>query len=131
MGGLMNPEIKKRWLAALRSGEYKQGRAKLRTRDTYCCMGVLCDVLKDDVNGKWTDDEEFKTKYASRALFPPKQIHDLAGFDVSSNAVFQAEQVRSITGKGISTKGSVGFASLNDTFELSFDEIADIIEAYL
>lgn len=41
----MNPDIKKRWITALRSGEYKQGKNTLRpTEDTYCCLGVLCDL---------------------------------------------------------------------------------------
>jgi len=40
----MNPEVKELWLAALRSGEYKQGRQRLRTDDEFCCLGVLCDL---------------------------------------------------------------------------------------
>ena len=32
------------WLAALRSGKYKQGKIMLydRNNDTYCCLGILC-----------------------------------------------------------------------------------------
>jgi hypothetical protein len=42
----MNPEIKKKWVDALRSGKYKQGRDGLHDRlnNTFCCLGVLCDV---------------------------------------------------------------------------------------
>ena len=48
----MNAEIKARWLEALRSGKYQQGRYVLRTADnTYCCLGVLCDLLDPS---KWT-----------------------------------------------------------------------------
>ena len=33
------------WLAALRSGEYKQGQMRLHKSDeTYCCLGVLLEV---------------------------------------------------------------------------------------
>lgn len=32
------------WLAALRSGDYKQGIGKLRYDDYYCCLGVLNSV---------------------------------------------------------------------------------------
>jgi hypothetical protein len=39
----MNDNAKK-WVAALRSGEYKKGRHFLRTGDTYCCLGVACDL---------------------------------------------------------------------------------------
>ena len=43
----MTPELKAQWIAALRSGEYTQGRGALKTGDGgYCCLGVLCIVLK-------------------------------------------------------------------------------------
>lgn len=42
---MMNPEIKALWVAALRSGEYKQCRDRLRTEEnTFCCLGVLCNL---------------------------------------------------------------------------------------
>jgi len=48
----MNPEIKTKWVTALRSGEYKQTKGKLREygRKRFCCLGVLADI-----NGaKWS-----------------------------------------------------------------------------
>lgn len=34
--------IQQKWLAALRSGEFRQGTGKLRTADDrFCCLGVL------------------------------------------------------------------------------------------
>jgi len=52
----MNADIKAKWVAALRSGEYKQGKNRLRTKDSFCCLGVLCDLfLKDGRGGKWDD----------------------------------------------------------------------------
>ena len=43
----MTPELKARWIAALRSGEYTQGRYSLKTKEGhYCCLGVLCMVLE-------------------------------------------------------------------------------------
>lgn len=42
----MNAEIRDRWLAALRSGDYLQGTGSLRTvSDEFCCLGVLVDVV--------------------------------------------------------------------------------------
>ena len=39
-------EVRDRWVAALRSGEYKQGRGSmLDEKGRHCCLGVLCDVL--------------------------------------------------------------------------------------
>lgn len=46
----MNPDVKTRWVAALRSDRYAQGRGKLARLDpdggppSYCCLGVLCEV---------------------------------------------------------------------------------------
>jgi len=41
----MNPEVKAKWVAALRSGEYKQGTDHLRTNaGCFCCLGVLVDI---------------------------------------------------------------------------------------
>lgn len=36
--------FKEKWLAALRSGKYKQGERKLKEGDSYCCLGVACVV---------------------------------------------------------------------------------------
>lgn len=41
----MTQELKDKWVAALKSGTYVQGRQMLKTPDgRFCCMGVLCDV---------------------------------------------------------------------------------------
>ena len=42
----MNKEWKEKWIAALRSGEYVQGKKVLRNgKDEFCCLGVLCDLF--------------------------------------------------------------------------------------
>ena len=44
----MKAAVKKKWLAALRSDEYRQGRGRLLRRskgkEYYCCLGVLAAV---------------------------------------------------------------------------------------
>lgn len=53
----MNAEVKIKWLAALRSGEYKQGTGTLRrSDDTYCCLGVLCDIHSKETQQPWVKD---------------------------------------------------------------------------
>lgn len=39
----MNQEIKTKWLADLRSGEFEKGKGYLKRNGTFCCLGVLCD----------------------------------------------------------------------------------------
>jgi hypothetical protein len=52
----MNPEVKARWVAALRSGEYLQGTSTLRIGDQFCCLGVLCDIYSAERGGgNWTN----------------------------------------------------------------------------
>ena len=51
----MNPRVKERWVGALRSSEYKQGFQFLRPQeDTYCCLGVLYDI----VDGTWEKKDD-------------------------------------------------------------------------
>jgi hypothetical protein len=41
----MKESLKKKWVAALRSGRYRQGYGRLQTWDgSNCCLGVLCRV---------------------------------------------------------------------------------------
>ena len=50
----MRKEIAERWVAALRSGEYEQGRGYLHTEDGHCCLGVLCDLHQRETgDGEW------------------------------------------------------------------------------
>lgn len=44
----MDQEVKAKWVAALRSGEYPQGKGALNRDGKFCCLGVLCDVLVKD-----------------------------------------------------------------------------------
>lgn len=52
----MVKEIKEKWLAALRSGEYKKGTSALQGHPGYfCCLGVLCDLYAKETGvGKWS-----------------------------------------------------------------------------
>ena len=62
------PEVKVQWLAALRSGKYKQIRGMLRDIIRhpggfgYCCLGVLCDTVQPE---KWD-----KNTHMGRASTP-------------------------------------------------------------
>ena len=40
----MKKNIMKRWVSALRSGEFKQGKGALEAKGKHCCLGVLCEL---------------------------------------------------------------------------------------
>lgn len=55
---MLNIELASKLCDLLESGNYKQGRGLLRkmNRDgesEYCCLGVLCDAVKDEIGGRW------------------------------------------------------------------------------
>lgn len=42
---MFNQEVKAKWIAALRSGDYMQGTGELKSQDgRFCCLGVLEDI---------------------------------------------------------------------------------------
>lgn len=47
----MKPELKAKWVAALRSGEFAQGKGKLvdESGTRFCCLGVLERVSGTDI----------------------------------------------------------------------------------
>jgi hypothetical protein len=58
----MKRDIRDKWVENLLSGKYKQGEGVLRCTDgdkhSYCCLGVLCDIL--DPKG-WDGDKSRHT----------------------------------------------------------------------
>lgn len=53
----LEDEVKQRWTAlieVLRSGRYKQTTAALRRGDSFCVLGVACDLVKDK-ESNWVD----------------------------------------------------------------------------
>lgn len=58
--------FKAKWIAALRSGEYKQGRHYLRGEDDqFCCLGVAADLVgvewEKRPSGVWLADDHVST----------------------------------------------------------------------
>lgn len=47
--------FKKKWIAALRSGQYKQGECSLHRDNAFCCLGVaavICGASIKSIDGK-------------------------------------------------------------------------------
>lgn len=68
----LSDELKAKWLAKLRGGEYQQGPTYLHNAnaDTYCCLGVLCAL-----QGITWDSEDWVNDYAT--TFPPPAARHL------------------------------------------------------
>jgi hypothetical protein len=64
----LRDNIKKEWLAALRTGGYKQGKSRLlstsvltggENEDRFCCLGVMCDLEVRRGLADWEPQEGF------------------------------------------------------------------------
>jgi len=105
----MDATIKRKWVEALRSGEYKQGQGALRdARDnTWCCLGVLCEVSG---LGEWgarvNDFVEFRYGGMASALLPT---------DGFTEAIKASSELHV-------------YAHMNDHEGMTFAEIADEVE---
>lgn len=99
----LDPEFKKVWLEALRSGKYKQARQTLRlvrnSRPLYCCIGV--------------------------AGVKMKLMREVARFSASHATDHISMKM------GLDMATAAHLVRMNDTEQLSFTEIADWIEANL
>ena len=56
----LNP-VAQKWVEALRSGKYQQTRNALRNGNSFCCLGVACDLYASETglqwNGRYFDGE--------------------------------------------------------------------------
>jgi hypothetical protein len=86
----MKPEVKAAWVKALRSGDYKQGRSVLRRNDdTYCCLGVLCELavkagaiapgVLDQGAYVYGNGPDHGDSYGQSTMFLPCQVEEWSG----------------------------------------------------
>lgn len=121
----MNDNAKK-WVKSLRSGEYKQGFGELRHDDTYCALGVACDLaVKDGVIP--APKAECYTHPADNY----NRVHVLYCYGKDGN--YTQLPVKVCIWLGLESQyGSYpgcSVSSLNDGERKTFAEIADIIES--
>ena len=114
----MNARVKRKWIAALRSGKYEQGQGWLMNGEKYCCLGVLCDVFEKEKKQKmWIHREWGQVNvrvFMGNTHYLPPIVVKWAELD-SSNPMI----------------GGVLAENLNDRDNRSFKYIADEIEKYL
>jgi hypothetical protein len=127
----MKPEIAKKWVEALRSGKYAQYQSALRgradNRDRFCCLGVLCDIVKDDINGRWVagDIEDGDDPHQHMQAFAVDKQSDT---DALPDDIRRFAGMESALGSFYTPAGSlITLARLND-WGRSFETIADVIE---
>jgi hypothetical protein len=87
------PLVVKKWIAALRSGKYKQGQFRLHTIDDngtskFCCLGVACDLaVKAGVINKPKINEYGDFIYNREVAVLPKKIMKWLGIKSNDGSV--------------------------------------------
>lgn len=102
----MKPELKAKWLEALRSGKYSQTTKVLQDSTGFCCLGVLCDVANPDA---WQDFEWEYGDIVSDTELPQPFAADV----------------------GLTHGQEAALVKLNDEDQAPFSSIADYIEKQL
>lgn len=128
----MNQEVKTKWLAALRSGEYEQGREQLhyqsKSRESFCCLGVLCDLaFKEGVVTRHQYDDE--VRYGD-VPDPYGDVPDPYGVR-EGEANYLPPEVQEWAGLRRNPATEAGVLSIRNDEGWSFDRIANLIEKQL
>lgn len=118
----MNRELRDRWVAALRSGDYKQGKYFLKQTDfkdnvSHCCLGVLCEVFGAHQETVASDRTSIKTV----TYFGTNKKAD-------NSVCVLVPSLLGALGLPVYVAGPLSIK--NDTGK-TFDEIADAIERML
>lgn len=106
-------EARAAWVAALRSGEYKQGKGTLRDGDRYCCLGVACDLYRKHGGGPDWGNPKFGRYeyYLGYEASLPSKVLDWLGLSCH-----------------VGSYRSNSLVELNDNGQ-NFEEIANLIES--
>lgn len=116
----MNSEWKQKWIEALRSGKYEQGKHVLRSGDNkYCCLGVLCDIVAP---GAW--DKEPSRNEFSRVNQFYGHGDGLCSSSTSLSAAVELEV-------GLGSANQRELVDMNDNYGADFNAIANYIERNL
>jgi hypothetical protein len=115
----MHREIAEQWIAALRSGKYRKGIGSLHDGDTFCCLGVLCDLFPGRQWSRTADD----TRHACYAgpgtetAVLPEAVRQWAGLAAANPPATDYDTIAELNdGEGFSGA------------PWSFDRIANLIE---
>ena len=116
---------RRRWIAALRSGEYEKGKHSMKKNNHYfdgitrhCPLGIACEI--------YHSDHPSKSKWIVNL---PQEIESFCIGDFSnSSSTFPPDEV--VEYFGMTPYRMRVIAGLNDDRDADFDMVADYIERF-
>lgn len=100
-----------KWANALRSGKYSQTQRVLQDSKGYCCLGVACEIFIPKSKRILNNVGQLAGVIPSDQKKVPTWLKDVEYHQLP-----------------IYMDDNIYLTELNDTYDFSFDEIADIIE---
>lgn len=117
----MKKSVMKRWVRALRSGEFKQGFDALEnSKGENCCLGVLCNLalIEGVCDYDGADDEtDTDATFDNKSGTLPESVQEWAGIKSGDGEIPSIRKWRYLT-------------AMNDNARFSFNQIANIIEKH-
>lgn len=140
--------IARKWVEALRSGEYQKTTHALHTTGGYCCLGVLCELYrKEHGESRWVPHPGSETLEFDTAVgicvgqgmadtdkdlaILPRAVKQWAGMGSRDGSLPEGHGESIVwdrKGYGPTIKPAETLAELNDDGDRTFVQIADIIE---
>lgn len=111
----MNDNARK-WVAALRSGRFVQGRGSLEYDGRLCCLGVACWVAQENGVKLEISKQGRATTFSGYTVYLPPEVEEWLGLASSSGTYQGGHQKCSL-------------ARLNDGLRWDFEKIASFIES--
>lgn len=122
-------ENRKAWVRALRSGTFPQDRGALKSDAGYCCLGVACEVIPEGLTQEPYSELDGE-RFAGGGIIAFRSGDDEARTGVLPRITARALGFnRSNPSVQLEPSGVRSLASLNDSGNYTFDQIADIIES--
>ncbi len=110
-------KFKEKWLKALRSGDFTQARKQLQHKGSHCCLGVACKMSGYS-----------HQKMGAYGTITSTQFPLIPGV-LCSDKDQDYHGIKDRDGGMVSVPDLL--MTMNDTYEDSFDEIADWVEGNL
>jgi hypothetical protein len=141
----MDPEVRKKWVEALRSGKYEQNKHGLCAVDpdggdgmAHCCLGVLCELALEGGAlsvARRKVDESGRVWFVGRSAYLPGDVVKWSGLPDSNPTVWFSDAIAHLGDRdtqrarasGALSHDFVTLSELNDA-GVSFEGIAAIVE---
>jgi hypothetical protein len=128
---MINKVNMRKWVAALRSGDFLQGQERLATlkggKWFYCCLGVACELALADGVQMPVGESPTSKKYDGSGAFLPRPVQSWLGLEPGEGEDPENPGVE-INFRGLPERRSL--SHLNDNTGFNFGQIADLIEEH-